>query len=84
MTSNGQNPPPDHTAGSDPPPSFPRKRVPRHRDAKQLIGDLRALYISLVENLPLHVLRKDLKGRIVFANRSFCELLGKPLAEIKA
>jgi len=59
-----------------------KKAVPK-RQAKQVIGNLRALYISLVENLPVHVLRKDLKGRIVFANQSFCELLGKPLADIK-
>jgi two-component system, cell cycle sensor histidine kinase and response regulator CckA len=44
-----------------------------------------ALYHSLVDNLPLFLLRKDTAGRITFANKSFCdawrcsasELLGK-------
>jgi PAS domain S-box-containing protein len=35
-----------------------------------------------VENLPVHVLRKNREGRFTFANQSFCELLGKPLVEI--
>ncbi|MCR4411800.1 MAG: PAS domain-containing protein [Thermoguttaceae bacterium] len=41
-----------------------------------------ALYASLVANLPVHVLRKDLEGRFVFANRSFCELVGRTWDEI--
>jgi len=40
------------------------------------------LYSSLVESLPVHVLRKDREGRFTFANQSFCDLLGKPLAAI--
>jgi PAS domain S-box-containing protein len=37
-----------------------------------------ALYRSLVDNLPLHVNRKDLQGRFTFVNDSFCRFLGKP------
>ncbi|MFZ5832227.1 MAG: response regulator, partial [Planctomycetota bacterium] len=44
--------------------------------------DSEALYASLVESLPVHVVRKDLEGRFVFANRSFCDLLGRPPTEI--
>ena len=33
---------------------------------------------SLLDCLPVQVLRKDLEGRFTFANRSFCELLGRP------
>jgi PAS domain S-box-containing protein len=53
-----------------------------HERTEQVLRDSEALYASLVESLPVHVLRKDLAGRFVFANRSFCELVGKPLAEI--
>jgi PAS domain S-box-containing protein len=41
-----------------------------------------ALYQSLVDNIPQHIFRKDLHGRFIFANRLFCEALGKPLDEI--
>jgi len=50
--------------------------------AKKEAEDSRALYSSLVENLPVHVLRKDREGRFTFANQSFCDLLGRPLASI--
>ncbi len=52
------------------------------QQAQQATGDSQALYSSLVENLPVHVLRKDLAGRFTFANRLFCELLQRPLGEI--
>jgi two-component system, sensor histidine kinase and response regulator len=58
-----------------------REMADRER-AQQVLRDSEALYSSLVENLPVHVLRKDRAGRFEFANRSFCELVGKPLAEI--
>lgn len=38
--------------------------------------DREALYLSLVENLPVSVARKDVHGRITFANQAFCGLLG--------
>ena len=47
-----------------------------------VLRDSEALYSSLVENLPVRVLRKDLEGRFTFANESFCRLLGRPLEEI--
>ncbi|HUT94750.1 MAG TPA: response regulator [Thermoguttaceae bacterium] len=50
--------------------------------AEEVLRDSQALYSSLVENLPVHVLRKDLDGKFTFANKSFCELLGKPLSAI--
>jgi PAS domain S-box-containing protein len=58
------------------------REIGRRERAQQVLRDSEALYASLVENLPVHVLRKDLEGRFVFANRSFCELLDRPLAEI--
>src|SRR5210317_1123857 len=40
------------------------------------------LYHSLVDNLPVSVLRKDLKGRIVFANQRFCDELERSAEEL--
>ena len=56
--------------------------VAERKRAEEVIRDSQALYSSLVENLPVHVLRKDLGGRFTFANNSFCELLGQPLEQI--
>ena len=53
-----------------------RKRV------EDEVKDTHALYSSLVENLPVHVLRKDLAGRFTFGNQSFCQLVGKSLEEL--
>ena len=50
--------------------------------AAQGLRDSEALYSSLVESLPVHVLRKDRNGQFTFANRSFCRLLGKSIDEI--
>jgi PAS domain-containing protein len=41
--------------------------------------DREALYHSLVDALPLNILRKDRRGVFNFANRLFCESLGKNL-----
>ncbi|MGQ9564471.1 MAG: response regulator [Thermogutta sp.] len=42
------------------------------------LRDSEALYSSLVESLPLYVLRKDREGHFTFANTAFCRLMGKP------
>ena len=44
--------------------------------------DVEALYMSLVENLPVSVARKDLAGHITFANQAFCALLGLEYDEL--
>ncbi len=41
-----------------------------------------ALYHSLVETLPQNIFRKNLEEQFTFANKRFCETLGKPLNEI--
>ncbi len=46
------------------------------------IRESEALYSSLVENLPLHVIRKDLGGKVVFGNQRYCESVGKTLEEL--
>jgi len=59
-----------------------KREITERKRAEKVIKDSQALYLSLVENLPVHVLRKDLDGRFTFANKSFCDLLGRPLEEI--
>ncbi len=58
------------------------REVAERKRAEVVLRDSQSLYSSLVENLPIHVTRKDLEGRITFANQSFCALLGKRLDEI--
>ena len=60
-----------------------KREIADRKRAEEIIRDSQALYSSLVENLPVHVLRKDAQGRFTFANQSFCDLLGKSLDEIK-
>jgi PAS domain S-box-containing protein len=40
------------------------------------------LYHSLVENVPLIILRKDAGGRITFANNALCRVLGRTYEEL--
>jgi diguanylate cyclase (GGDEF)-like protein/PAS domain S-box-containing protein len=54
-------------------------------DRKRVVEQLRnseALYHSLVENLPLFILRKDRQGRLTFANQNYCAMSGKTLPEL--
>ena len=46
------------------------------------LQDGESLYLSLVENLPACIIRKDQDGRIAFVNDKFAALLGKSPAEI--
>jgi PAS domain S-box-containing protein len=50
--------------------------------AEQRLRDEEALYHSLVETLPLNILRKDIQGRFTFANQRFQETVGKTLSEL--
>ena len=54
----------------------------QRRRAEKEIRDYQALYSSLVEHLPVQILRKDLEGRFTFASQSFCQLLGRSSKEI--
>ncbi len=40
------------------------------------------LYHSLVDNLPVYVVRKDLHGRVTYANASACQLYGLPYEQV--
>jgi PAS domain S-box-containing protein len=50
--------------------------------AQQELGRSEAHYFSLIENLPIHVIRKDINGRFTLASPSFCELVGIPIGEL--
>ena len=58
------------------------REVAERKRAEEVLRDSQALYSSLVENLPVHVIRKDLNGRFTFANKLFCDLLEKPASEV--
>jgi len=49
----------------------------RRRSAEQKLRDSEALYESLVENLPMNLFRKDLEGRVTFANQRYSQALGQ-------
>lgn len=49
---------------------------------QQQLKEAREIYQSLVESLPICVFQKDARGRRTFANRRYCEFVGKPLNEI--
>ncbi len=53
------------------------------RDAERARESSQLLYLSLVENLPVYLMRKDLAGRFTFANQAFCRLLNKSLDQIQ-
>ncbi len=57
--------------------------VDEQKKTEAALRDSEALYHSLVESLPLSIFRKDAEGRIIFANRRFCETLGRPLEELR-
>jgi two-component system sensor histidine kinase/response regulator len=57
--------------------------VDEQKKTEAALRDSEALYHSLVESLPLSIFRKDAAGRIIFANRRFCETLGRPLEELQ-
>jgi len=50
--------------------------------AEQSLRDSEALYHSLVDTLPINILRKDKLGRVTYGNRGYCERMGKPLTEL--
>jgi two-component system sensor histidine kinase/response regulator len=53
-----------------------------HLQARKEIRRAEALYRSLVDNLPQSFFRKDLEGRVTFANRQYCTIAGKTLKEL--
>jgi len=56
--------------------------ITKRKQAEQALRDSEALYHSLVESLPLNVFRKDLDGRLTFANSLYAKTLGRPMEEL--
>ncbi|HET6423348.1 MAG TPA: response regulator [Planctomycetaceae bacterium] len=52
------------------------------RRVEEALLQSEAFYQSLVETLPLALFRKDLQGRIDFANRLLCDALRRPVDEV--
>jgi two-component system sensor histidine kinase/response regulator len=59
-----------------------RSEIDLREQARRELDRSEAHYLSLIENLPIHVIRKDAKGCFTFASPSFCDLLGKSLESI--
>jgi PAS domain S-box-containing protein len=55
------------------------ERMRAEKDAR----DSEALYHSLVDTLPINILRKDMQGRITFGNKGYVEMMGRPFEELK-
>ncbi|GBD36272.1 Signal transduction histidine-protein kinase BarA [bacterium HR36] len=56
--------------------------ITERKRAEIALRDSEALYHSLVECVPLCILRKDREGRFTFANQKFCQMLGRSTEEI--
>ncbi len=57
--------------------------IAQRERVERALQDARAQFVSLIESLSLHVIRKDVKGRFTYASPSFCSLVGKPLEQIR-
>jgi PAS domain S-box-containing protein len=56
--------------------------IVKHQQMESALRDSEAMYHSLVEHAPLNIYRKDLEGKVVFGNASYCEGLGIGLDEL--
>jgi PAS domain S-box-containing protein len=54
----------------------------RRRRSETALRDSQALYHSLVETLPVNILRKDAQGRVTFGNQRYAEIMGRPMEEL--
>ncbi len=57
--------------------------VQEQKRAEEALRESEAQYHGLVESLPLSIFCKDRAGRITFANRRFCDTLGRTLESLR-
>ncbi|HUG90155.1 MAG TPA: PAS domain-containing protein, partial [Planctomycetaceae bacterium] len=50
--------------------------------AEQTLRETEHWYQSLVESLPINIIRKDLDGRVVFCNQLYCQTMNRPQVEL--
>ena len=58
------------------------RTLEEHKQTEDRLRNSESFYQTLVETLPQNILRKDSEGRFTFANRKFCQSIGKPLYDI--
>lgn len=58
------------------------EQIGERKRAEQAERDLYALYHSLVETLPMSIIRKDREGRFVFVNQAACQMLNRKQEDI--
>lgn len=58
-------------------------QITQRQRTERALRDAQAQHMSLIDSLPVHVIRKDRQGRFLMASRSVCDLLGKPWEEIR-
>jgi PAS domain S-box-containing protein len=57
-------------------------QIHRRQEVEQRLLETEAAHRSMVENLPLHLFRKDLQGRFVEVNKRLADIIGKPAEEL--
>jgi PAS domain S-box-containing protein len=58
------------------------REVTERKQAEVTLRESRALYHSLVEQLPANIYRKDDQGRFIYVNSRFCQFQGRPAEEL--
>ncbi|MBX3443537.1 MAG: PAS domain-containing protein [Planctomyces sp.] len=56
--------------------------ISSRKQAERALRESEWLYHSLVDNLPVYVIRKERSGRVTYANAAVCALLGRPLDDV--
>jgi diguanylate cyclase (GGDEF)-like protein/PAS domain S-box-containing protein len=56
--------------------------ITQHKRNEELLRHSESLYHSLVESLPQCIFRKDLDGKLTFANQRFCQTVGKTIGDL--